>query len=216
MANQAEKWVFKLVGGALSLNFVNTVGGWLRSSIQAGGRNYQDAFAVERLQQYADVVEWSRQVKLLTDSEAKRLLAVAEKNPQQAETVHQRALDLRQSIYRLFKAAIEGWKPEAADLQTLNQELSIAREHETINYDRNGFGWQWDNRDEALDCMLWRVAQSAAKVLTAEDLTRLHQCGGDTCGWLFLDTSRNRSRQWCTMQDCGNVAKVRRFRQKKI
>ncbi|MBA3694513.1 MAG: CGNR zinc finger domain-containing protein, partial [Acidobacteria bacterium] len=28
------------------------------------------------------------------------------------------------------------------------------------------------------------------------------------------DTSRNRTRQWCDMKDCGNLAKVRRFRAK--
>ncbi|MGA2590961.1 MAG: CGNR zinc finger domain-containing protein [Bryobacteraceae bacterium] len=35
------------------------------------------------------------------------------------------------------------------------------------------------------------------------------------CGWMFLDTTRNRSRQWCDMRDCGNRAKVRRFREKR-
>jgi predicted RNA-binding Zn ribbon-like protein len=31
---------------------------------------------------------------------------------------------------------------------------------------------------------------------------------------MFLDTSRNRSRHWCDMKDCGNRAKVSRFRQR--
>ncbi|MGI8786895.1 MAG: CGNR zinc finger domain-containing protein [Pyrinomonadaceae bacterium] len=61
--------------------------------------------------------------------------------------------------------------------------------------------------------MLWRISESAAAVLTTGDLTRVRQCGGDCC-WMFLDTSRNRSRQWCDMKDCGNLAKVRRFRRK--
>jgi len=32
----------------------------------------------------------------------------------------------------------------------------------------------------------------------------------DGCGWLFLDETRNRSRRWCSMKDCGNRAKARR------
>jgi predicted RNA-binding Zn ribbon-like protein len=60
--------------------------------------------------------------------------------------------------------------------------------------------------------MLWLIADSAAEMLTTSDLSRLKQCPGDDCGWLFEDTSKNRRRQWCDMQDCGNLAKVRRFR----
>jgi len=35
-------------------------------------------------------------------------------------------------------------------------------------------------------------------------------CPGEGCGWLFFDTSKNRSRRWCAMEDCGNRAKARR------
>jgi predicted RNA-binding Zn ribbon-like protein len=38
----------------------------------------------------------------------------------------------------------------------------------------------------------------------------VRECSGDTCGWLFVDTSRNHSRRWCDMEDCGNRAKARR------
>ena len=59
---------------------------------------------------------------------------------------------------------------------------------------------------------LWLIADSATQMLTTGDLSRLRQCGGGDCNWLFKDPSRNRSRQWCVMEQCGNVAKVRRFR----
>jgi predicted RNA-binding Zn ribbon-like protein len=42
-------------------------------------------------------------------------------------------------------------------------------------------------------------------------LLRVRACESDTCQWLFLDTSRNRSRRWCDMKVCGNRSKVRRF-----
>jgi len=71
---------------------------------------------------------------------------------------------------------------------------------------------QLADTETALDRMLWPIAQSAAEFLNAGDFSRLRECGGEECGWLFEDTSRNRSRQWCHMQDCGNLAKVRRFR----
>jgi predicted RNA-binding Zn ribbon-like protein len=47
-------------------------------------------------------------------------------------------------------------------------------------------------------------------------LDRVRSCQGDTCGWLFLDMSKNRSRRWCSMSDCGNTAKARRYYHRKV
>ena len=36
-------------------------------------------------------------------------------------------------------------------------------------------------------------------------------CGGEGCGWMFLDESRNVSRRWCDSRDCGNCERVRKY-----
>jgi predicted RNA-binding Zn ribbon-like protein len=41
---------------------------------------------------------------------------------------------------------------------------------------------------------------------------RFKACRGDDCRWVFLDGSRNTSRRWCDMANCGNRAKVATFR----
>jgi len=47
--------------------------------------------------------------------------------------------------------------------------------------------------------------------LTSEELDRVRECADDRgCGYLFMDTSRNRSRKWCDMRGCGNRAKAQR------
>ncbi len=81
-----------------------------------------------------------------------------------------------------------------------------------MNAKKRGFVWEWNDTKPVLDRILWAISVSAAEMLTTSDLTRLRQCPGEDCGWLFDDTTRNRSRQWCDMKDCGNIAKVRRFR----
>jgi predicted RNA-binding Zn ribbon-like protein len=62
-----------------------------------------------------------------------------------------------------------------------------------------------------------RVVQDAVDLLSGIDVTRLGRCpvqaGG--CGWLFLDHSRNRSRRWCTMEDCGSGAKSQRLTERR-
>jgi len=200
---------FKLVGGALSLDFVNTVGG--RSS---DPNNFGKLLRADKVGNYTDLLAWSLKAGIIDENEAARLLKSAETEPDAAEKVFQRALTLRECIFRLFRSAIDGAKPLAKDLEILNRELSTAGKHESLGYDENGFAWKFDAPETALDRSLWRVVQSAAEILTSGNTTRLRQCGGDDCGWMFLDTSRNGTRRWCDMKDCGNLAKVRRFRRK--
>ena len=70
--------------------------------------------------------------------------------------------------------------------------------------------------DRALPTCMSRASRalcalSALTLLTQADLSRIKQCQGDHCGWLFLDTTKNKSRRWCEMEVCGNRAKQKRF-----
>lgn len=151
---------------------------------------------------------------MISEKEAKKLLRIAEDKLQAADAVLKRALILRESIYRLFKSSIEGWQPEPEDVEKLNRELSLARKSQKLAVAKSGFVFEWVDRADALDSMLWQISEAATELLINGDLSRLEKCGNDICNWLFLDTSRNRRRHWCDMKDCGNLAKVRRFRAK--
>jgi predicted RNA-binding Zn ribbon-like protein len=200
----------KLVGGRLCLDFVNTVGGRVGGA-PGQGRDYADRVVGERLTSYRALAAWSVLAGALTAREAGTLERRAAARPADAAAVLRRCIAVREAIYRTFKSAIEEWPPRPADLETLNREIQIARAHERLGAAPR-FEWKWDATPEALDRALWPVVRSAAELLTSADLERLGQCPGESCGWLFLDTSRSRRRQWCDMADCGTVAKVRRFR----
>lgn len=58
------------------------------------------------------------------------------------------------------------------------------------------------------------MAAAAAKVALERRIDRVKICPADDCRWAFYDTSRNRSRQWCSMDVCGNRAKARAHRQR--
>jgi predicted RNA-binding Zn ribbon-like protein len=53
------------------------------------------------------------------------------------------------------------------------------------------------------------VAEAAYRLLAAPEPARLKRCAG--CPWLFIDQSRNGSRRWCAMDDCGRHEKIRRY-----
>ncbi len=194
----------RLVGGRLCLDFVNTV----------DGRKRDNQIVGDKLGQYSDLVAWSLHSGIVTAAEAGRLVQESKRKAADARAVFDRAIELREALHRIFKATITGRKPQSVDLDTLNGELLEARNHERLIGSGKGFTWQWISGDTVLDQMLWSIAYSAAEFLSTADLSRLRECGSEECGWLFEDTSRNRSRQWCHMQDCGNLEKVRRFRKR--
>jgi predicted RNA-binding Zn ribbon-like protein len=205
----------KLVGGRLCLDFINTVGG--RNPVW--GTKQDGPFAVsireDKLGDYFDLLAWSHHVGLLNEPEAQSLAREAKRREREATAVWQRAVALREALYRTCMAMIYGRQPGGNDLDLLNQELGIAHEQLRLTVGKENFIWEWTDAKSRLDRMLWRIADSAAELLTAGDLSRLRECGGSDCGWLFEDTSKNRRRHWCDMQDCGNLAKVRAYRKRR-
>jgi predicted RNA-binding Zn ribbon-like protein len=57
-----------------------------------------------------------------------------------------------------------------------------------------------------------RILAAVAETMADGSWPRLKACRSDTCQFAFIDTARNRSRQWCDMAICGNREKARRFR----
>lgn len=204
--------VMKLIGGRLCLDFVNTVDGRKSDSPRRKSQSVNTLVLGDKLEDYSDLVEWSRHSGIITPTEAGRLIQESKQKTAGARAVFHRAIALREALHRIFKATVIERMPQSVDLETLNDELLKARNHERLINTEKGFTWEWIGREAALDRMLWSIVHSAAGFLSTADLSRLRECGGEECGWLFEDTSRNRSRQWCHMQDCGNLAKVRRFR----
>jgi len=78
------------------------------------------------------------------------------------------------------------------------------------------FVWAWDPADGPVEAVLGPITLSALTLLTQADLSRIKQCRGDHCGWLFFDTTKNKSRRWCEMVVCGNRAKQRRFHRRRV
>lgn len=183
----------------LCLNFANTAE-WHASE-----------HPIESLTSYSELVAWSQRAGILTSPQARGLLRLAGERPAEASAALERAIALREAIYAVFSAAARGRAPEASDLDTLNEALAAAMARSRITFEAGDYAWNWDGYATMLDAMLWPVARSAADLLTSGSLARVGQCADDRgCGWLFLDTSRNHTRRWCDMKDCGNRAKARR------
>ena len=188
------------VGGVPCLDFVNTV----------SGRGTADAF--DRLEGYGDLADWARAVGLISDREAKQLKGAAQRHPGQARDCFKRAVALRELLYRLGLGALRGTmaRRDLAELPGLLLPVMTASGFEAEASGRLRLTPQ--DRPLRLDRPLWFVAWSAFRLLTGEEPGQLRQCENSGCTWLFLDRSKNHSRRWCSMTQCGAVVKAREYR----
>lgn len=203
MANIGLISHLQLEAGWLCLDFANTAD-WHASENPT-----------EYLKSYADLALWAQHIGLIGQAERQQLTQAGESDPAQAEAVLAKAIELREALYRIFSAVAAGRKAATADLALLNGALPAALGHLQLAESNGGFSWTYSGTDAAPDWVLWPVVRSAAELLTSDQLERVKECEDDRgCGFLFLDTSKNRSRRWCNMESCGNRAKVRRHRRR--
>jgi len=185
---------FQLDSGRTCLDFANTLDS-----------------AGEHLNSYADLVAFAAQSNLLNPEDAAWLQAEAQRDQVAAEGVLGRARRLRAAIYGIFSALANGKPPRQQDVDSLNVDLAATQAHARVVPAGQGGSYRWGWSGRNMDAPLWGVIRSAADLLTSDDERRLlRECNGVACNWLFVDTTKNRSRQWCSMRSCGNREKARR------
>jgi predicted RNA-binding Zn ribbon-like protein len=193
-----EPYLFDLDSGRACLDFANTRG-----------------FSADHLNSYADLVSFASQANLVAPDTIAWLTAEAERLPKAALAAFEHARTLRDTVRSVFIALANGTHPEPADLDMLNAHLAASLSHARIvpAEAADSYVWGWAGAD--LTAPLWPIVRSAADVLTSEQERPLvRECGASDCMWLFLDSTRNRSRQWCSMTSCGNREKARRHYQR--
>jgi predicted RNA-binding Zn ribbon-like protein len=188
------------VGGALCLDFVNTVDSWRRPD------------RTDYIPDYSAVAAWAAQVGAVSDTEAERLMRLGRVLGPQAERVHSRAVSLREALYRILSPAYRR-EPGDAWLGIVNEEFRRAMALAALKPRNDTFRLEFVPADE-LDQVLWSVVQSAVDLAVSTTLGRVRACDGEDCGWLFIDTSRGGRRRWCSMALCGNRTKSKRRRKR--
>ncbi len=186
--------------GWLCLDFANTVD-W-----------HASAHPVESITNFTDLLEWSKQVGIVSTEAADSLIHKGQEKAKEAQTTLHKARELREAIYQIFSNVTHQQPVSTTDLNILNKAVATMLYHSRLIPHNGGFTWDWDDNTDKLNYILWPIVRSAVDLMTSKALQRVGQCADEQgCGWLFWDSSRNRSRRWCDMKDCGNRAKVRRF-----
>lgn len=172
----------ELVGNALCLDYVNTV-------------NARPDPRSDRLETAATAAQWAEAVGHRLDGAGVSGRALAN------------ARGFRELLHGVFAAIADGSTPDDGDLARLARAYARAVNSARITSADGRFALTWPSNG-SLESLLHRVADSAVRLLADGPLDRVGGC--PSCGWLFVDTSKNGRRRWCSMATCGARDKARR------
>jgi len=185
----------RLDGGRLCLDFVNSI---------------HNRYAVEvedYLHHPERFIEWCVRTGALGSDERVSLPRSADKR----EALMLEVITLRDHLHAMFAARIDDLPPPPAAVRSLDAWLHRAWTSQKFGAD-GLMHWRADARDALLP--LKRITLDALELLGDSSISRLRRCDNITsCGWLFLDTSKNQRRRWCAMETCGTADKMQRYRQ---
>ena len=126
-----------------------------------------------------------------------------------------RAANVRSLFAGIFDALAHDGTPSDADLEELKEAYARAVKSARLELGADGLVWSWAGLT-GVDRVLHPVVVSVVELMGSDDARRVKVCGESTCGWMFIDRSKNASRRWCSMQICGSRTKMRRhYRNKK-
>jgi len=187
-----------LVGGDPALNFANTISGW--------GTDDEDW-----LTDYAGFARWALLAGLIDAQEHRLALRLAAANPAAAERVYAEMAELRLAFIRTLHRTLRGNNAGAGDLAAIDRWVKASAMALELHQHSGVFHHAWATPVSPLEKPLLAAAAAIGRFLFETDFEKLKLCALPTCGWLFVDVSKNGRRRWCDMSVCGNLAKARRF-----
>ncbi len=198
----ATRWHDRFLGGAICLDFINTIE-------RLGTRQEEDRFT-----SYGAILAWSMIRGTMPPEALSRLRDKANADPAGAHEAWRAGVGLRRTLRRLMTAIMEGKHTELM-LDLFNRRLALLPAEPPITFQGGVFRHHLTGEtfDEPLRPVMW----SAVALLTENQTDRVGQCQAENCRYLFLDLSRNQSRRWCSADSCGNRERVRRaYRAEKV
>jgi predicted RNA-binding Zn ribbon-like protein len=196
MANRANP--FDWSGGDPALDFVNTLD------------ERPSGAPVENLATYGDLVRFAALAGLIEPSTADRLRSLEGPG---CSRIARRARELREHLHALLAAAEFRQTVPKASLDAIASEVRRAHAARVLvaTATSNAVRHSWLSPFSP-EIPLHACALAAETLLVTADHNRIRKCGASDCGVYFIDTSKAHRRQWCSMQNCGNREKQRRWR----
>jgi len=189
---------FQFVAGHVALDFANTL-----------DFRYDERRRVELLPTYDRFLEFAAQAGFISASGKRKLLRNTTGSA--AARRLKQVVEIREALYRIFLAGVNGKSPNPSSLRTYNRYLRDLHVAKEIVWRKSGFIRTSADLTTTSLGPICPILEAAGTLLTSPERVHIQECGDKSCRWLFLDTSKNHSRRWCSMGICGSRSKARRY-----
>lgn len=123
------------------------------------------------------------------------------------------AIAVREAIYRIVIARLEGRMPKAADVDLVAADVDLINVHASQSQLAPRLHLDGSvSREGTTARLLARLAADLLDMLAGPDIEKIKHCSYGGCTRLYIDASRAQNRHWCGMSTCGNKVKVQAFR----
>jgi predicted RNA-binding Zn ribbon-like protein len=187
----------ELIGGHIALDLVNTVSWRLDNERRR-----------DNLPDFPALARWCYRVGLLRDAGTHELLTAASGHPQLAQQACHDARVLREHLHELLTPLVDDSEPP--DTIVTPSALHNLLVDALARSDLTGVPMRWQLTAYRPADLPPLLALQVLDLLQTPQLHLVRQCHDDSCGWLFLDRTRNHTRRWCSSSDCGNRDRARR------
>ncbi|MBH0200176.1 MAG: hypothetical protein HP497_12280 [Nitrospira sp.] len=158
------------------------------------------------LESFDDFISWLVQANLLTKAQAE--VAGAELNHKECISSLEQAKTFRTTLRDLTARIVARKSIPASIINVINQFLSQRPGYPQLVRRKGGFEQRFHSAAAPVHNLLVPLAETAGDLLCRADFALIKKCGNPACILYFYDTTKNHTRNWCSMQTCGNRMKV--------
>lgn len=184
-----DRWP-RLVGGHVALDFVNT---------DVFSQEDRDDDVLRSAEEY---VAWCEYAGVTSAVSASSDLSAA-----QERTFLKDAAALRGAVRSIVEAIVGHESPDREAMVALRAAWADAVRRAEPALGDGRLSWKWETATPR--AALCEIIDAAVELLRYGATDRLKSC--PSCAFVFIDSTKNGRRRWCSMDDCGTQEKMRRY-----
>ena len=160
-----------------------------------------------------DLVAWMVQAHMV--DKVRAAVVMTQWNRKDQEQLFEQGVSFRRTLRDMVARIVARKSVPDSAIASINHILSRCPGYPQLFYKKGGYTRQFQSQAAQKDGLLAPLAESASDLLCSGKWSLIKKCGNAACILYFYDTTKNHTRNWCSMQLCGNRKKVAAHYQRK-
>ena len=160
-----------------------------------------------------DLVAWLVQAHMVDKVQA--AVVMTQWGHEDQEQLFEQGVMFRRTLRDMVARIVARKSIAGSAIASINHILSRCPGYPQLVYKKGGYTRQFQSQAVQKDGLLAPLAEAASDLLCSGKWSLVKKCGNPACILYFYDTTKNHTRNWCSMQLCGNRKKVAAHYQRK-